>query len=317
MSKNLITFSGGADSTHLVYKLLTETSDENTLVVLVNQPSPGKNKKDWGLTYEAGLEKINPVLDELRKYGNFNVILEEIDYSLVQSVVDDSWWAYMTKRFAGDFNSGVYNKFVSAIGYEQQNGKFLKNSNVLGIRPTFEAKKIFEETVTAGQFWQPFTTNDFYQNYNRWHLYKYLPLNLQEKTLSCYKVPACGKCGKCCYDSKVRACIAAGWTSENLQDWVYEKSQYYGGGNGRDSRIIDWIKLETTDVGIGYNLRNGISNGTYSLLELDTPPLSHHTRITDKASFEAWYDTIEYTVPTDYALLNWGLTKEDYWLTSV
>jgi 7-cyano-7-deazaguanine synthase in queuosine biosynthesis len=37
MAKNLILFSGGYDSTYLVYKYLVDTSDEITLLVMTSE----------------------------------------------------------------------------------------------------------------------------------------------------------------------------------------------------------------------------------------------------------------------------------------
>lgn len=294
MAKNLITFSGGADSALLVQKLVTETSDDNTLLVLC-----GEGLR-WSLNAKQ-LLAIQPVLAELKTYGNFDVVYHNVETDLVQSVYDDMWYAYAIKKFVSKFNDGTYDRFVSAVGFEQNNGKFMKNTEQRGVGPSYEAKYMFETLATSGQFWQPLVTNDFYQNYNRWHLYKNLPESLMNKSMSCsaYSNPSCGICGKCLYDQKVIQCIADGWTAQDLQEWTEERSRYYGGGN-RDAPIIYWIHAET---GVSNTFKCGVSieerrNGT--------------VLVKDKDTFSDWYDTIEYTVPRDSALRTWNLTKNDW-----
>jgi len=294
MTKNLITFSGGADSALLVHKLITETSDENTLLVLCNE-----NLK-WSLSTKK-LLAIQPVLAELKTYGNFEVVYHNVEVDQINSMMDDMWYAYAIKKFASKLNDGTYDRLVSAVGFEQNNGKFMKNREQRGVRPTFEANHLFDAAVTQGQFWQPFVTNDFFNNYNRWYLYKNLPESLMNKSMSCmtYSNPACGLCGKCLYNQKVIECIADGWTASDLQEWTEERSRYYGGAN-RDAPIIYWIHAET---GVGRNFKCGVSKDDRK---------GDFIFVKDKNSFVEWYDTIEYTVPTDNGLIDWKLSKSDW-----
>jgi hypothetical protein len=296
MAKNLVTFSGGADSALLVYKLLTETEDDNTLLILcANRVS---DVGSWALPRQTLLD-MQPLLSELKTYRDFKVIYHVVQVESINSMLDDMWYTYAIKNYASQFNQGIYDRFVSAVGFEQNNGKFMKNYDLRGVRPYFEAKHMFETSVSKGEFWAPFVTNDFYNNYNRWHLRTSLPKKLMDSSLSCLKIPRCGVCGKCLYDNKVRQCIADGWTAEDLQDWTEEKSQYYGGGNGRDATIIYWIHAET---GVNKLVRPGVlyqkKNDSFDLYDLE--------------SFNRWYDTVEYTVITDWKLRDWNLNKEDW-----
>jgi len=295
MNRNLITFSGGSDSALLVYKLLTETSDENTLLILSGNRK--SHRAPWALSKER-LIMLQPLLAELKIYGDFKVIYEIVDDDSIDVMLDDMWYAYAIKKYASRLNDGLYDRLVSGVGFEQNNGKFMKNHELRGVRPVFEAKHLFNKTVTKGEFWQPFVTNDFYQSYNRWHLYKDLPQNLMEKTLSCNTSPACEVCGKCLYNKKVIQCIADGWTAEDLQEWTEERSRYYGGN--RDAQIISWIYPES---GVPRKMRCGVSNENM---------IGSTLAVSDKETFTRWYDTIEYTLPTDYGLIDWNLTKRDW-----
>jgi hypothetical protein len=298
MSKNLVTFSGGADSALLVYKLLTETKDENTLVVFCGEKS-SKTGLGWVLNRQS-LLNMQPLLKELKTYGDFKIIYHIVRPESVKTMMDDMWAPYAVNKYGPELNAGNYDRLVCAVGFEQNNGKFMKSYEQRGVKPYFEAKHMFDSSNIRGELWYPFITNDFYSNYNRWHLHTHLPKILMDKSISCAKSSSCGTCGKCLYDNKVRQCIADGWTAQDLQNWTEERSQYYGGGNGRDAPIIYWIHAET---GVK---RTQINPG---LLAKDK---NYKFDIYDKDSFDRWYDTVEYTVPTDWKIVQWGLTKDDW-----
>ena len=288
MSSNLVLFSGGSDSTFLAYKLLTETQDDVTLAIICSNKGAVAN----GLDADR-IVKVQNIIKELKKVRDFEVIYKVAKKEEITKFSEDNWYNFGVREFKNDFINGKYDRFVTGCGYEQNDGAFMKNSTVRGVRPYFDAKAKFEKEVGVGQFWAPFVTHDFYQNYNRWHL-KFMPDALRNISISCLSANKCGVCGKCLYDSKVRQCIADGWSAEDLNEWRQERSQFYG--RTRDATIIYWIHVE---MGVSRSLPKGVANqnSTGDIL------------INSRDSFDEWYDTIEYLPPTDWALKKWNLDK--------
>ena len=288
MSNNLVLFSGGADSTFLTYKLLTETQDDVTLAIICSSDGSVANGFN-----RRKIIKVHNIVKELRKVRDLEVVYKLAKKEDIAEFSEDNWYNFGVREFKSDFISGKYDRFVTGCGYEQNDGAFMKNSSTRGVRPYFDAKKKFEDEVGVGQFWAPLVTHDFYQNYNRWHL-KFMPENLRDISLSCIADNNCGVCGKCLYDSKVRQCIADGWTAEDLNEWRQERSRFYG--RTRDATILYWIHVE---MGVPRELPKGVAyeDSTGSVL------------VNSRESFDEWFDTIEYLPPTDWALKRWGLDK--------
>lgn len=187
MSKNLLLFSGGGDSTYLAYKLLTETTEEITLLIICSNDNVANGLNDKKLT------TFYPILKKFKNIRDFNIIYHKAEKELIDNVKYDNWFNYSIKRFAKDFDNGTYDNFVTSCSWEQNNGYFMKNYKIKGVRPYFEAKNHFETTVKRGKFWSPLVEHDFHEKYNRYHLNKYLPEDYKKLSISCLNGNFCGK----------------------------------------------------------------------------------------------------------------------------
>lgn len=292
-NNSLVLFSGGADSSYLAYKLLTETTDNITLLAIATKKGRGQALP---LKKAAMLKNV---ITELKKIRDFNFKLEVIDQSDIPSFTFDLKHNFAVYLYKDRFNSGEFDNFITGSSFEQNDGWFYKNNVMRGIPSYTEAKYIFETLCTRGNFLAPFVTNDYHENYSRYDLMKHIPDNIRRCTVACLSDTSenCGVCSKCLFDKKATEAIAKGWTSANFTEWRRERSQYYGGGNGRDVSAQSWIFVEE---GVPFNRPSGISNGVQDTIHV----------ITNKEEFDIWYDTVEYTIQLDTTLRKWGLTKE-------
>lgn len=303
----LIMFSGGADSTYLAYKLLTETTDNITLLSVISDSRFGSHDVNWAIDSKRKYFLLK-LIQKLHQYRKFNFILTPVDSNKITCFEEDKWCQYGMKHVAEDFNNGKYDKLATGISWEQMDGKFFKNSNARGLSSFINGNRVFKKYFQRGVFWNPLVDNDFHQNYNRWHVINHLPKDLYDDSLICSKptytynnnIPTshnCGVCSKCLFDAKVRTFQC----SSDLDDWRVEKSLEYGGGNGRYCTYISWIHVHER-VG-NYNVKRGISIDG----DKEIPPV-----VTNKEELIRWYNTIEYNPPTDYALKRWGLKPNDW-----
>ena len=297
MSKDLIAFSGGLDSVYLTYKLLTESTNDITLLILAS---------DTGLC--DGISKtmilnMQPVISELKKIRDFNVKYIYAESSEVTSYDTDRWFSYIISKVADDFNNGVYDRLITGSCYEQNDGAFFKNSSVRGLSAIIDGQKLFHSMVTNGSIWNPLITHDLHQNYNRYHPLKYLPKNLFDKTLYCSNgrthENSCGICDKCCFNNRVLQMMAEGASDADVDNWRKAKSLEYGGTGTRDCTWRAWIQLEETGK---YHAKKGVAT------DVD-PNLVIPDVVTTKEDFLKWYSTIEYNPKIDWQLQKWGLDK--------
>ena len=289
MAKNLVLFTAGIDSTYIVYKLLNETSDEITLLILCS--------KENNTTYAANKNAVlgmQPIISILKKVRNFQIIYHIVDNDLITSWKFENATNYAIKTFADKFNDGTYDKLVTGASWEQTNGQFFKHSTVRGLFSAISPPKIFSELTTKGSLWQPLHTHDFHQNYNRTYAFTHLPEPLKNLTLS--KSPI---------NTKFVELIKNGYTAENINDWLQTKNREYGGGQ-RDGIYTTWMYLEMNSIIPG----SGIKNSNKGLaLDFQGEIVSP---ITTKDQYIHYLSSIEYTDYIDYNMQKWNLTAADW-----
>ena len=302
MSKNLVLFSGGLDSTYLAYKLLTDTTDEITLLTVVTN-----NRYCAGLNANQ-VRMMQPLVAELRKIREFEMKYLYAGPENITSIEMDWWNTYPMYRFADKFNDGTYDKLVSGTTWEQLDGLFYKHSNAkIQQAKHKDAPKLFNSLVQRGELWNPLITHDFHQNFNRWHVLKYLPENLRKKSITCNSGTgdnACGVCDKCGWNNKVQSMINNDSTAADLDDWRRTKSLEYGGTGTRDCSWRWWINLEEGREAICFPSK-GLAEDVPADIEIVFP-------IDTKEKFIKWYSTIEYSPVIDSWLMKWGKTKNDW-----
>lgn len=291
--KTLVLFSGGRDSVYLTYKLLADTSDDVTLVVLLKGGGIDEHILSSGVNYYDLPAVIEPMI-ELQKYRKFNVIVHTPRKEQVQSFVNDHWHNYGINLFAQDLNEGKYDRIASGVTYEQDDAYIYGSRTAKEYQGMLRCRIEHNHTpniVDKSKIWQPLLTHDIHENFTRWHVLKYMPEHLSESIDT--KRPE----SKTVCDNTVRRLIAKGWNADDFDNWRKEKNREYGGGN-RDMDILYWIYLE--------NEQPLFQKEGVALPNRNPAP----RKITTKQQGIEWYDTVEFNPPLDHTLVQWNLTKE-------
>ena len=246
--KDILLFSGGADSAYIAYKILTETDNELTTLTLV---SPPEGTARWPLKPRY-LARINGLIEELKKIRNFTSIKKPVlDSELTAE--NDHVYLYGIDWASPFMNDGTYDRFITGRTWEQQNQSLFKGSTLKGTPTYFASINLWNKLVTRGELYDPLVKNEYNVNFNRYNLFNELPDNIKKHTISCHNpsfnedetdVVECGKCYKCIWDEKTKDFISKGHTPEQLSAWRRFKSLEYGGGNSVSAPMRYWLPVE-------------------------------------------------------------------------
>ena len=258
-------FTGGYDSTYILYKLLTETDHEVAATILVRNKDLDQRKdiKAYFAPLETNLSNVDLLVEELRKIRNFTynkhvISASEFDADILSIYTSGSThgigpWNYIAHYSVE--NQDNFDMFVSGMTWEQLQKKYSYTNS--------EGEKVFEygedkvlylkqwvsERAPNVKIYAPLVTHVYHKNFTRWHVFKYLPEQYKEMVMACanptknYK--PCGKCYKCLWDRMVQNLMQhANYSSEQIEEYRYLKSLEYGGGNGVTAPIRIWLPIE-------------------------------------------------------------------------
>jgi 7-cyano-7-deazaguanine synthase in queuosine biosynthesis len=236
-TKSLVLFSGGLDSTYVLYKLLSETDDEVTAITF---------QRDYDSELYVAYPPLNftrlpKLIAELKKIRNFNHIMKTVTEEEMNPNTDHTY-TYFISYAAPFLNDGTYDRIVTGRTAEQWDKKVqVADFKTIDGSPTnVAATRLFRNIVTRGEVWNPLQKNVWHENFNKWHAFYYLPQNLYRLTFSCNRpiavdygkdIQACGNCYKCLWDEKVEELISLGFTATMIDEWRKNKAYYYGSEN--------------------------------------------------------------------------------------
>ena len=242
--KSLLSFSGGRDSAYVAYRMLKDTDDELTIMLL--RKKPGSECK-WSLKRAETL-RVPHLIEELKKIRSFDVIDEYIDDDDLTYETDHPntyFIDYGVKRM----NEGQYDRLVTGQTFEQ-----IDSGPNGGAMPSVIAgDRLFKQISNRGSLWQPLISHDYHKNFGRYHVLKYLPDNIKQYTISCQNPKVnndmtwcdpCGKCMKCVWEKLVCEMVDEDKTSDDIDHWRREKSLEYGGGNSLMCPMRFWLSIE-------------------------------------------------------------------------
>jgi hypothetical protein len=247
MANTAIAFSGGGDSTYVLYRLLNDTTD-NITAILFEKPENQNVKLN---IYPPSINvRINSLVARLKQIRNFT--FERVTVTNANITSDtDHYHLFFINYFAQKINNGQLDRLVTGRSWEQYDQVQIAGKQ--GTPTDYAMVNLFNKICTRGEIWQPLVTHDYHQKYNRLHLLKNLPSDIIGLTVSCANpilnsgktdVSDCGKCFKCLWDTKVKQLIAQGWNAAQIDTWRKLKSLQYGGGNGLTAPIRYWIGVE-------------------------------------------------------------------------
>jgi len=244
--KTLVLFSGGLDSTYVMYKLLSETNDKITAVLL--ETAVGSTNKISSPKVQNS--RVIDVVNELKKIRDFEFIVKYVSDNEYDDEIMNHYYTYFVAYAAPFVNDRKYDKLVTGRTWEQFNKKLVETDDKrIGNPSYFAALRLMTRLTRRGYLWNPLVSHDFENHFNRWHVFKYLPDNLKSKTFSCNspvtsedKTQPCKECYKCLWDELVNTFIESGLTADQVEDFRRKKCREYGISK-KDAPIRFWLPL--------------------------------------------------------------------------
>jgi hypothetical protein len=257
-------FTGGYDSTYILYKLLTETDHEVTATILVRSEDLNSRldiKAAFALPKNS-ISNVDLIVEELRKIRDFayykhSVTPSEFKDDILSNYKKGSMrhlgpWNYIAWYAVA--NKDNFDMIVSGITWEQLQKKFYNkkgndSSAEQGIEKVNYLKKWIADRAPNITLFTPLLTHEYHQNFTRWHVFKYLPEQYARMALSCAtptkNYEGCEKCYKCLWDRMVRnLMLYSDYSSEQIEEYRHSKALEYGGGDGITAQIRVWLPIE-------------------------------------------------------------------------
>jgi hypothetical protein len=248
--KTLVSFSSGFDSTYVLWKILTETDDEVTVLYFDTEK----------VSYEIFTDK-KPVKKEMTIHL-LDIMKKETgrDLKTVFPILTDKDVTPELKhnsllfiRWAAPFiNDGTYDRIVHGGSYEDRHQKIVPH---LEYTPScYAEQRLFDKLCNRGNLWRPLITDEWHKKYNRLCAILNLPKNIVREINSCDRVKKvetknglqfkkCNTCHKCLMNRKYIELYKQGYTLEQITDWREKKSYEYG-NNGLMASYKYWIEIE-------------------------------------------------------------------------
>lgn len=252
--KTILLTSGGVDSTFVLYKLLTETDDEVSVVMFERLAKHPELVRLMLLKKEQNA-KFPKLMAEMLKIRPFTINRELVTPDMVTEETSH-YYTYFVNWCAPGVNSGKYERLASGRTWEQFDTNHMKGK--LGSPAHYAAQRLLTKLCGGkGELWNPLITHEFIKNYARSDALKVLPKEIMALTNSCAdpvviddgaSTKPCGECYRCLWDIKVNELLKAGWNSDQINLWRKLKGLQYGGGNNISAPYRFWIPLE---VGYG------------------------------------------------------------------
>jgi 7-cyano-7-deazaguanine synthase in queuosine biosynthesis len=244
--KTLVLFSGGLDSTYVMYKLLSETEDEITAVLL--ETANGSTNK-ISSPKDQNRHVLN-IVNELKKIRDFDYVVKQVWDDEYDEEVMNHYYTYFVAYAAPFINSKTFDRLVTGRTWEQFNKKLVETEDKrIGNPSYFATIRLMTKLTRRGYLWNPLITHDFHDHFNRWHVFKYLPDNLKTKTFSCNspikteeKNKPCKECYKCLWDELVNIFKENGSTAAQVEDFRRKKCREYGISK-KDAPMRFWLPL--------------------------------------------------------------------------
>lgn len=194
--KTIISFSGGLDSTYLLWKLLTETEDEITAVLISTDTIEGNAPLKYDLRAFLGSDSANAIAAAEWLNANvrpFTFINQNFDTSFVVQGYGNpnSPPTYLARYVTPLINNGTYDRFV--LCNEKENDGYSNGGTVSNRAPgSLAAREIFISGATRGSIQFPLIE----ANYTQAVALSSIPQDLLEIIDVCVDSPTRFKCQK-------------------------------------------------------------------------------------------------------------------------
>jgi hypothetical protein len=251
--KSIVAFSGGLDSIYVLWKELTETSNEVTAVYFVTPSDVMRLKEKY--KFQAYTNQMQSDSLSLRMTGLADVIANKtrpfhmaiVPYDLSKVVRPENGSnhaAVLRVKWAVDrINAGLADRFVS--GHCRDNDGFSAKAHTTQQPATASSLSMdaFKKYATRGEYALPLQD----MNYTIANAYAELPQELIDINLSCESAAfqdPCGRCYKCRMHQLAKDKLASGMTPEQFFAYTVSKNELPN-GMWRSQKV--WIAEEIPD----------------------------------------------------------------------
>lgn len=236
--------SGGADSTYLLWKLLSTTTDEVTAIFIDGSASYSDRViyDLRGVNAEQSMPIIRQTVANVvswlkQNVRDFTLITYQLDINAfpIGNSVPNSRTAFWMKKAVDGVNSGEFDKICS--GSEFENDGFSDVGTTTERRPnTCAIRDIFVQLATRGSLEFPLIA----MNYNQSNSYAEMPRDLFNLTRSCDTPTAepCQICFKCRKRAFVCEMIDTGKTPTQVGEYIDSRSRL---PNGKWVSMKNWL----------------------------------------------------------------------------
>jgi len=247
--KTVVGFSGGWDSTFLMWKLLTETDDEITAVYIDSQFVRNHIFTNKSYIQYIRAKKIVQELQKIRAFSFVSHVLkeEEITIEISNKIL------LFIQHVAPMINDGTYDRLTFGSSYEDQHRRAIPHLEYTS--NYYACKRLFDKLCTRGEYFIPLVDTTWYPKYTKAYALVELPDNIKNVIASCQEpvfdfekdsFVDCGECGNCVIIEKFKELLDSGMTPHEIVTWRLNKALEYGDGTVMVGSVndIDWLALE-------------------------------------------------------------------------
>jgi hypothetical protein len=191
------------------------------------------------------------LVEELKKIRDFTHIKKVVTPEEVNEETNH-YYTYGITWAAPFINNGTYDRLATGRTWEQHDQNLFKNTSIRGTPALLASKRLFKKLTTRGELWNPLATHEYFEKFNKWHIFKYLPKNLLQYTFSCDQPIVCDdgswnepchECYKCLWDEKVLEMMNHGYNDAQVDSYRRLKSLQYG-HKGKNAPMRFWLPVE-------------------------------------------------------------------------
>jgi 7-cyano-7-deazaguanine synthase in queuosine biosynthesis len=231
MTKSILNFNGGLDSTYALWKILSQTDDEVTaLTYNFSDEAPETVTLLNDTPMQDKLQKINAMVSWLKAHvRDFNHVVIDYDPNDLNDVINFGELIFRKTTEAYLVKYAVQNDYDKVIStFEKENDGFSASGGSYAPidavrRPVSgDAKGIFKRIAAKGEI--SFMLMDM--NYHQAYAFRELPTSLIDMTRSCdaETQDPCGVCFKCSKRKFFLQCIAEGKSNSEIQSIINSES---------------------------------------------------------------------------------------------